>query len=276
MTSSLEHCADEVRRADYDRYLTTLFAPAAARPGLFALYAFNQEIAKVRDTVTEPVLGQIRLQWWREAITEIYVGKVRAHPVVEALAAALATGPRPDEADFARLIEGREFDLAGRAPGTMAELEAYCTETSSALLWTAARLLGIEDGETRAALVPLGIAWALIGLARAIPFHARARRRFVPDDVAEAAGLSEEALFEGKADEAVGRAASALVEAAHGHLSAMRDRAGRVAPPARSLLLLAPLAGAYAKRLSRYGPAASGISPVSKVLRLWWASRRLV
>jgi phytoene synthase len=61
----LSAVAELVRRHDRDRYMTALFAPAARREALFALYAFNYEIARVREAVTQPTLGQIRLQWWR-------------------------------------------------------------------------------------------------------------------------------------------------------------------------------------------------------------------
>lgn len=273
-----DHCAAMVRRADYDRYLTTLFAPAAARPGLLALYAFNQEVAKIRETVTEPLLGQIRLQWWREAIAELHDGKLRAHPVVAALATVLeegrARGAHPAQADFERLLDARELDLAGRAPATLAELEVYCTETSATLLWLAAALLGAPDEPTRKALAPLGVAWALVGLARAMPFHARARRRFVPDEIAEEAGLAESALFEGKGGAAQARAATALVAAARRHLAQARADAGNVASPARSLLLFAPLARAYARRIESRGVDDAALTPAGKVLRLWWSARR--
>ena len=68
-----------VRRHDRDRFQTALFAPAARREALFALYAFNYEIARVRESVREPMLGQIRLQWWREAIDAAFAGE-RAAP----------------------------------------------------------------------------------------------------------------------------------------------------------------------------------------------------
>src|SRR5512134_2813208 len=122
MAEALSDCAALVRRVDYDRYLAALFAPAAARERLFALYAFNHEIAKVRETVSEPMLGQIRLQWWREAIASIYDGKPRPHAVVDALAEAVAER-HPPRAGFEALIDAREFDLAGRAPATLPELE---------------------------------------------------------------------------------------------------------------------------------------------------------
>src|SRR5207253_8807390 len=79
-----------VLRHDHDRFQTVLFAPAARREALFALYAFNYEIARVRESVTQPMLGQIRLEWWRENIAAAFAGgSVRHHIVVEPLAAAI-------------------------------------------------------------------------------------------------------------------------------------------------------------------------------------------
>src|SRR5471030_76032 len=86
---ALSYCAEQVRRYDRDRFLTALFAPPPQREDLFALYAFNLEIAKIRETVTEPMLGRIRLQWWREAIAALEQGVVRQHGVVEPLAEAV-------------------------------------------------------------------------------------------------------------------------------------------------------------------------------------------
>src|SRR3546814_15149921 len=80
-----EYCAAEVRRQDPDRWLTALFAPDARRPALLALYAFNAEIARAREAVSQPMIGQIRLQWWREDWEGMEAGGVRAHPVVLAL-----------------------------------------------------------------------------------------------------------------------------------------------------------------------------------------------
>src|SRR5476649_2521907 len=86
---ALSYCAEQVRRYDHDRFLTALFAPADRRDDLLALYAFNLEIAKIRETVTEPMLGRIRLQWWREAIEGFAAGTVRKHAVAEPLAEAV-------------------------------------------------------------------------------------------------------------------------------------------------------------------------------------------
>src|SRR5258708_31734671 len=88
-----QYCAQQGRRFAHDRYLCTMFAREPVQARLFALYAFNVEIARVREIVSEPVIGQMRLQWWRDAITEFAAGTVRDHPVAQALARALAARP---------------------------------------------------------------------------------------------------------------------------------------------------------------------------------------
>ena len=90
MDNDFTRCAALVREADRDRYLAALFAPADKRDALFALYAFNVEIARVRDVAREPMPGEIRLQWWREALEGKRDGEARAHPVAAALRATLA------------------------------------------------------------------------------------------------------------------------------------------------------------------------------------------
>jgi len=87
--AALSYCGQEVRKYDNDRFLTCLFAPADRREALFALYAFNLEIAKTREVVTEPILGQIRLQWWHDSIGEVYEGGGRRHEVLQPLADAI-------------------------------------------------------------------------------------------------------------------------------------------------------------------------------------------
>src|ERR1700761_6571667 len=110
MQDAFAHCAELVRTADRDRYIATLFAPADRRDALFALYAFNAEIARVRDVAREPMPGEIRLQWWREVVIGERSGEAAANPVGAAL---LATIQRYNLAidPFCALIEAHRFDL---------------------------------------------------------------------------------------------------------------------------------------------------------------------
>src|SRR5262249_14807407 len=137
--------AAELRRHDRDRFLATLLAPAARRPALWALLAFNLEIAKVRETVTQPLLGQIRLQWWRDALGEIYGGGGSGgHFVVGPLAEAVGLyGLRRAHLDA--MIDGREHDLDDGPPETLAALEDYAEATSARLLQAELEVLGVRD-----------------------------------------------------------------------------------------------------------------------------------
>ena len=108
-------CMELVRKWDHDRYLTALFAPASRRPALFALYAYNIELARCAEAVSEPLLGEIRLQWWRDAVTELQAGQPRRHYVTLALAPAMADqGLSPDLLEA--MIEARRQDLDPEGP----------------------------------------------------------------------------------------------------------------------------------------------------------------
>src|SRR6476646_11243538 len=133
----LSRLGELVRQHDRDRYQTALFAPVDRREALFALYAVNYEIARVRESVTEPMLGQIRLQWWRETIAAAFEGgPVRNHIVVEPLTAIIRELAL-SRAHFERLIDARETDLAEDPPASLAALEDYAEASSARLVYLA-------------------------------------------------------------------------------------------------------------------------------------------
>src|SRR3984893_15166290 len=186
-TDRLSPVAALVRRHARDRFQTVLFAPAARREALFALYAFNHEIARVRERVSEPTLGRIRLEWWREIIAAAYEGgPVRRHDVVEALTDTIREhGPTREH--FDRLIDAREKDLDDAAPTSLAALEDHAEAVSGRLIYLALEMLGVGDPVARQAAFHVGIAHGLAGVLRAIPYQARASRPLVPAEVAAAA-----------------------------------------------------------------------------------------
>ena len=241
-----------VRRHDRDRFQTALFAPASSREALFALYAFNYEIARVRETVTQPVLGQIRLAWWREVIAAAYeAGAVRRHPVAEAVSAVIRARDLT-RAHFDRLIDAREGDFAEDPPASLAALEAYAEDTASRLVCLALEALGVREEAASDAARHVGIAFALSGLMRALPQRAAAGRSLVPADVAARAGLgagSPPAPGLPGLPTAVGELAA--VAAAHLQAArALRQRVPRAALPA---LLPAVIAERSLLRLARAG-----------------------
>lgn len=268
----LSPCAAELRRHDPDRFLTALFAPEKRRESLFALYAFNLEVARVREAVTEPMLGRIRLQWWREAIAGIYAGSPRRHYVTDSLAQAVTQHELSRDL-FDRLIDAREADLEPQGPETLAALRGYAEGSSSTLVELAMELLsdGAPGPELRQAGRQVGIAWALVGLLRAVPFHARQRRLYLPADLVDEAGLRVRDVFELRRVPALATVVKEVAEAARAELAAAR--AGP-RPPRRLLPALLPgtLAGLYLRRLAAAGydpfDARVGEAPPLRAARL--------
>ena len=251
-SSALGYCGEELRRYDHDRYLTSLFAPRAARDHLFALYAFNLEVAKTAEVVSEAMLGRIRLQWWREAIEGIYAGTPRHHEVVEPLARAVAARDLTRD-HFERLIDAREADLEPTPPETLPALESYAEATSSTLVWLALEILGARDATSRRAGRSLGIAWAYVGLLRALPFHARRRQLYLPLDLMAEAGLGPEEVFAGRPSAALQMVASRVAAEAGRHLNDTRVLRADLPKAAGPALLPACLTGGYLRLLARAG-----------------------
>ena len=250
--SDFQTCAAQVRQHDHDRYLTALFAPGAARRHLIALCAFNLEVAKIPEVVSEPMLGQIRLQWWRESIEGIYAGHPRRHEVVTPLAQAVGDCGLT-RAHFDRLIDAREADLSSEPPGSLGELEAYAEATSSTLVWLALEILGVTDRPAQEAGRHLGVAWALTGLLRALPFHAQARRCYLPRDLCQRAGLGLETLFRLESTPALAAVVQEVSALANENLRELRARAPGLPAAARPALLSSSLAARYLVLLERTG-----------------------
>jgi phytoene synthase len=236
---------DLLRRHDRDRYLCVLFTPEVRRPAVIALYAFNHEIAKTREVVSEPLLGRIRLQWWREGIDEAYGGgSVREHEVMTPLASAIRQY-RLSRAHFDAMIDARELDLENAPPASLAVLEEYCAATCGRLQRLVLQVLGAQGEDAEEAAHEVGIAYALVGLIRAIPFHARARRSFIPDEVAAEVKLDPAVRFDLRPSPALAAAVERLAGRARQHLVSARSRRRRLASSALPALLPARAASGY-------------------------------
>jgi phytoene synthase len=170
------HCEALVRAGDKDRFLADLFAPTDARPHLFALHAFNLEIENVRRRVSEPMAGEIRLQWWRDVLA----GEGKGEGPV---AAALLDTVRRFElsgAGLLRIVDAREYDLADEPMAELAALENYAAETAGMLFQLGAQVLAGELASSAAAAYPAGVAYGLATIRRPVvgarAWKAQARR----------------------------------------------------------------------------------------------------
>lgn len=204
------YCAQFVQENDPDRYLISMFAPVQSRGALWALFAFNHEIAKTRSVVSETQLGLIRLQWWREAINAIYDGgEVLEHGVVQALAVAIKTYDLPLE-HFENLIYAREFDLEDVRPGNLEGLLNYADFTTTPLMKLALHIFGGDaEGEP---VQPISVNYALAGILRSVPHFAQEKRCLLPEDMMKAHGQRLDHLYDLKPSENLPELVSEIAE----------------------------------------------------------------
>lgn len=266
LDGAVAYCAAELRRHDRDRYLAALFAPDPERRALIALYGFNLEIAKIRESVSEPMLGEIRLQWWREALDGIRAGAPRQHEVVQALADAILRHDLSFDR-LGRMIDARGFDLEDRQPADLDELIGYAGDSSGELVCLALEALGVRAAPAMAAGHALGVAWALVGLIRAVPFHATQRRCFLPETVTAAAGLRLSALYDGAPGAPLALAVAGIARAADEALTRAEAALSAVPRAGRPALLPRHLARMDLRRLARAGHDPFALKPTGPLRR---------
>ncbi len=203
---SLEACAEIVQRGDPDRFAAVMAAPTAARARLFPLYAFNLEVARAPWVSKEPMIGEMRLQWWRDVVAE---PAPRAHEVAGPFHALIQEAALP-LAVIDRLIEARIHDVYGEPFADGAAFDAYLDDTAGGLMWLAAKACG---GTDESAARALGWAMGLANYLRAVPELEARGRQPLPDGRVEAVqalakdGLQRLAMAKGRVPVAAALAA---------------------------------------------------------------------
>lgn len=265
MRNNLSYCAKIVKDRDPDRFLLTMLMPAQFHEDMLALFAFNYEIAKTREVVNETVLGQMRLQWWREELDKVYSGKAHAqNETLSALKAAIESRALPQD-HFEMLLHAREFDLEDVMPSNMEGFLNYCDFTVSPLLKLVLCVMGDDpEGEP---VQPVAINQALTGLMRALPFHAQQRRCYLPEGLVKEHGQSMNKLYEMKPADDLSKVVEACMEYFTGDLKLEN----------RFLRATQKLSSIYAKQIkaSKYNMflPKMGLEPPFKALRLLIATK---
>ncbi len=274
MQTDFDYCATVVRDADRDRYLATLFAPAEHRDALFALYAFNAEIARVRDAAREPLPGEIRLQWWREALTGERDGEAAANPVAAALRATL-TRNNFVATPLLELIEARIFDLYDEPMATAGELELYAIRTQSPVFAMAAGILK-SGGAPELFTLGASMAYTIGGVLRGFGLHAARRQLYVPMDVLTRHRVQPADIFAGRVSNPLLAALAELRALARQHLAAAQTKLE--AAPAEILPAFLPLAlvGPQLRRMEKkdYDPFHPQLFPAWRRQWLLWRAAR--
>lgn len=239
-----------VRQHDRDRFATAMFASESRRENLFALYALNYELAKVRESVREPMMGRVRLQWWRDTLAEIAAGQPpRRHEVAEPLARVIRAH-HLSLSTLTRMIDAREQDLLPDPPTTFTQLEDYVEATGGGLSYLAVQALAVKDskGAASTAARHVGVGYALAGVLRATAFNARFGRSLMPTEL----DPSRHALG-GKATPALRDAAATIAKAAHARFDKARALSDEIPETAMPVLLPALVAERWLAQIESAG-----------------------
>ncbi|MDA4846655.1 phytoene/squalene synthase family protein [Hoeflea poritis] len=273
-----DHCLAALRAGDRDRYLCALLTPHDARGAISALYAFNLEIARIRENITEPTMGEVRLQWWRDFLEGSPHGAAQANPVAAALAATidrhgLSTAP------FLNMIAARQFDLYDDPMPDRNAFEGYAGETASAIIQLCVNVLGPDAARRSAdAAGHAGVAQLVAGTLLLLPVHRSQGQVYIPGDLLRATGLDRDAFLAARNEDAIGQAIAAFVALGREHLSEARTMVGQLPSGSFAAFLPLALAEPVFDRAERLGAALLSeplqFAQWRRQLRLWRAARR--
>jgi 15-cis-phytoene synthase len=272
---SADFCAEQVRAQDFPRYASTLFMPAAQRRALWALYAFNVEISRVREQVSQPLPGEMRLQWWTDMLAGAGHGGVEGNPVAAELLLAIRDWRLPVE-PLSRLIDEHQFDLYNDPMPTMAALEGYINGTSSALLSLGARIAGSQSDETEHLARHAGLAQGIAQALAAFPRDASRRQLFVPLQLLESNGSDLEQVFAGKQTPTLRAALDQLIGEAQAHLKTALALLATAPQTVRSVFLPLALVDRELQHMSRADNDPFAPQVTSRFWTLWtlWRASR--
>lgn len=189
--------SDLVRTFDRDRYLAGLFAPQHARDALMALFAFNCELDRIPALVSEPALGEIRLQWWRDVIDNAEAQQVTGNPVADTLIKVISAYALP-KALLLGMIDARSADLDGGGFADLTALKAYLYKTHGAVFSLATVILSKNDKSTVRIINPAAEAYGMMRVLRRLPYDAAAGRVMLPLSLLGENGSSPEDVLSGE------------------------------------------------------------------------------
>lgn len=262
MPAAFSSFAETVRSHDWPRYIATQFAPEKKRADLLTLYAFDAEIERITRRASDPLPGEIRLQWWREVLQGERADEGKSHPLGMAMLDLIQDHRLPLDA-FDRYFEAQTFTLYHDAFPDTVSLEAWCGETSSAQIQMAAVILDPPAANASAeAAGHGGVALAIAHILSHLP-QTRARGQcFLPVDLLSACGLDREGFVAGEDKSAMARALKAMAELGLDHFTKFTALAPRLHKSVKPAFLPIHVAPLFLKRVAA-NPEKFHIVPVN-------------
>jgi phytoene synthase len=245
-------CLRSLQETDRDRYLASLLTPADRRAAVVALYAYNAELARIRDLVREPLPGEVRLQYWRDLLAGSAHGETAANPVAAELLRAVETWKLP-VAPLVAMADARIFDLYDDPMETTAMFEGYAGETAAALIQLTALVLDPDSAEGVAEIAGhAGVALAVAGAILLMPIHRARGQVYLPTQILTSVGMEREAFLSFGDEDRVTAAIRAFAGFGLDHLRKARA-SGRIPKSLLAAFLPVTLAEPVLKRAMKAG-----------------------
>lgn len=275
MSDDAGYVASFLRDADRDRYYATLLLKEPERAAVQALYAFAADVATIRDRAREPAAGEIRLQWWADALKGEGHGNVRQNPLAAALLEALGRYSLP-VGPLLRLVAARRFDLYQDPMPDVASFEGYAGETVSVLYQFAAMVLnGGTEVETGDAAGHLGVAHALVGHLRAFGYNASSGRIFLPMNMFAANGVRDGEILAGQDSEGLHAGLGQIGDLAREHLGKARAGIAQLPKPLRVVFAPVAVLGRQVELVQRARAPFAAVPDIPDWRKIalmgWWA-----
>jgi phytoene synthase len=269
-------CAELVRTHDFARYASTLLVPAAERRALLALYAFNVEISRVHVQVSQPLPGEVRLQWWMDMLAGHGHGGIEGNPVAAELLRTVERGRLPVDR-LTRLITEHQFDLYNDPMPTMPALEGYLNDTASALFSMAAMVVAMPSEAIEHLARHAGLAQGMAQVMASLPFDASRRQLYVPLQVLADHGCGIEDVFAGRQTPKLRAALDQFLDVAGRHVKTAFALLATVPPPVRTVFLPLALVRRDLEWMFGHDPFVPRAASRFRILwTLWRASRARV
>jgi len=189
------YCRNFVRQHDRDSYLTSQFFPKNLQGFCFAVRAFYIELAMIQDSISNVVIGEMRMQFWKDAVKNISEGRPPRHPIALALHEA-SKNVHIAPYHLRRIVEAREAELRSPSHLSMETLLAHAEATSSTLNYVLLSILGASSSETYShAASHLGVTQTLTTLLRALPYHASKGHMVIPASITAKHHVNQDEVF---------------------------------------------------------------------------------
>ncbi|EKM49521.1 uncharacterized protein PHACADRAFT_166889 [Phanerochaete carnosa HHB-10118-sp] len=250
------YCRDFVQKRDYEAYLVSQVYPRDHRDAFYALRAFYIELSTMQESVSNSIIGNMRMQFWKDALKDFSDGRPPKHPIALALYEASGRFNLPMY-HLKRMIEARDAELQTPTHLTLDSLTAHAESTSSTFLYLLLSMLNQSSSHDFShAASHVGVAHTIATLLRALPYHASKRHMVIPAEVTARHGVSQEEVFrQGGNAKGIDDAAYEFATLANDHLITARemfkDTAGKVPGPVKPVFLNAVPAAVYLERLEK-------------------------